>query len=566
MKLQSIIIPEYSSDEYLRGAKIKDSVIVLNAGECFTTDTYYNSFCYSKYRHYTQVESVSLDLDLRGEAEVRLMCFDGENDYCIIKGDGKTPLFAELCKLPQNGILYFEVTAIGECTISGGSYSSDCTADNIDVCIAICTYKRENYVLRNIKQLNLYRPQYINRVFVLDNGNTLNTNLSDDFIWILPNRNLGGSGGFTRGLIEAKRNGFSHIILMDDDVEFHSETLSQMTTFVSLLKDDYKDSWISAGMIPLDKPWTQYELGADWDGNEAIVHKHDVDIRNRLAIIDNLDNPNVGYAGWWTLLMPVSVTENGLPYPMFIKFDDVEYGMRNSQAVEIITMNGISVRHEAFDLKKNFILDYYNLRNRLIVNALYDKYNAVAAVKRFLREIFRNLIQYRYDNIPIILRAANDFLHAADIMLNSDEERLNMELIEAAPKLIPLSDIEEWSDSMRCDDHITDKRITPLMLFTLGGHLIPSFALKKEITAVPLARTGTVDCFGKRTVIQYQLGSEYGIKFSRSFGKFVKYSVLSMGVAISLMFGYGKSRKQIIEHKNTLISFEFWEKHLELDK
>ncbi len=565
LKLQSIIIPQQNFEAYFRGGEINNGEICLKADETLTTDTYYNGFCYTKYRDYTTVTSVRLLLEFNGSVRVKLMCFDGEKEHCVGENDGRNPLTAELSQLPEKGILYFSVTATEDSVISGAVYTADRASDDIKTCVAICTYKREQYVLHNLELLRSYKFSHIKRVYVSDNGNTLDVEgLSDGFIRILPNRNFGGSGGFTRGMIEARNNSFSHVILMDDDVEFHPETLERMTVLVSVLKDEYKTSWISAGMIPINEPWKQYELGAEWNGSEAIVHKHNADIRSRTSLIDNLDNPDINYAGWWTLLMPVCVTERGLPYPLFIKFDDVEYGLRNAGDTEVITMNGIAVRHEAFDRKKSFVLDYYNLRNRLIVNALYGKSNAVTATNRFWREIFRNLIQYRYDNIPIILRAAKDFLNATDILLHADEEQINSELISSVPTLVPLNDITEWNDSMRCDEHITDTRLTPLMALTLGGHLIPAFALKKETIAVPLSKTGTVDCLGRRSIIQYQLGSEYGIHLHRSFTKFIKYCLLSTIVAVKLLLGHGKSKRQLITVSSELTSFDFWTRHLNL--
>jgi len=517
MVLQQMIIPDRDTELYFSGGAVCSGAISLKSGETVSFGTYYNSFCYSKYLQYTVADRVSFTAEASGSVSARLMCFDGTEHSCIAKSSGCT-VSAELAQLPQAGYIYAEVTAHDDCLIRSAAYSADCTPRDISVCIAVCTFRREEYVLRNIERLRAFDFTCIDRVFFSDNGNTLDREgLSDGFITVLQNKNYGGSGGFTRGLIEAKEGGFTHVILMDDDVEFHPETLEQMTVFVSLLKEDYRNSWFSAAMIPLDAPWRQFELGAEWNGKEAEVHKHDLDIRSPQALFDNLTNPDVQYGGWWTLLMPLSVTDNGLPYPFFIKFDDVEYGMRKPRGTEIITMNGIAVRHEAFDRKKSFVLDYYNLRNELIVNALYGKCGAFGAARRLMYELMKHLCLYRYDNIPLVLRAARDFLRGVDFFLETDEEQLNSALIAAAPKLLSLTQLGGWQEDMRCDEHILDKRISLPMILTLGGHLIPSFALKKQPSAVPLSRTGAVDCFGKASVIQYQPGGDNGFASKRSF-------------------------------------------------
>ena len=140
----------------------------------------------------------------------------------------------------------------------------------------------------------------------------------------------------------------------------------------------------------------------------------------------------------------------------------------------------------------------------------------------------------------LVLRAARDFLRGVDFFLETDEEQLNSALITAAPKLLSLTQLDGWQEDMRCDEHILDKRISLPMILTLGGHLIPSFALKKQPSAVPLSRTGAVDCFGKASVIQYQLGGDNGFAAKRSFAKFMKYGFIGTFTAIRLLFGFSR--------------------------
>ncbi len=558
MRLQSVILPENADipELYYRGA------LSLNVGETLSFDTYYNSFCYTKYLQYTKADSVYFTCRFNGMAIVRLCVFDGEEQIIAqSEGEGSITLSIRFSRLPENGFLYPKITAITNCIFIGGEYSAECVPEDIRCCIAICTFKREGFVLKNTKLLKDFDFSYIERVFVIDNGHTLNCReLSDNFVKVLPNRNYGGSGGFTRGLIEAYNDGFSHVILMDDDVEFLPQTLEQMTVFMSLLKKEYSKSWFSAAMLPLDKPWEQYELGAEWNGKESIVHKHNVDIRKREILLDNLNNPGVEYGGWWTICMPVSVVENGLPYPFFIKFDDAEYGMRNS--AEIITMNGVAVRHEAFDRKTGFTLDYYNLRNELVVNSIYKKYGAFGAVKRFWYEVWKELLLYRYDNCGVVFRAVRDFLGGADFFLSCDEEKLNGELMNSVLKLQPLSEIPGWNEKIRSDSHQKNNVLSHGIVLTLGGHLIPAFMLDKMPYAIPLSKAGMADIFGRKEVIQYQLGGNVGILTKRNVKKFFYYLFWAIGISAKLLFGFKRAQNSLIMGKHKLTSMEFWKNHL----
>ncbi|MCM1333965.1 MAG: glycosyltransferase [Bacteroides sp.] len=561
MKLQTLILPDTEADTelYYRGSA------ALNGGETLSFDTYYNSFSYTKYRAYTPIREVCFSCAFSGVARVELCVFDGrETVLCGIEAEGEATLTAELSSLPMLGFLYARITALTDCVFINGEYGAECEPNPVNVCVAICTYKREQYVRRNIELLRGFRFSSINRVFVIDNGNSLpESRLSDPLIRIVPNKNYGGSGGFTRGLIEAVDGGFSHVIFMDDDVEFYPEVLERMTVFLSLLCDQYAKSWISASMFPMHKRWEQHECGSEWDG-KMISHKARADMRKREMLLDNLDNPGVGCGGWWTLCMPVSVTENGLPFPFFIKFDDVEYGLRKPPETEIITMNGVGIYHEAFDRKISFVIDYYHLRNELVMNAAHNRSNTVDALKRFWHEILKQLFLYRYDNCVIVIKAIDDFLGGVDFFLKTDEEELNRELIQKAIKLIPLRQIDEWSEELRNDAHKKDKRITVPMALTAGGHFIPSYLLQKEVAAFPLSAISARDVFGKKAVVQYQLGGDVGVVTQRSFFKLIKYTFMGIGASFRLLHGYSGASKSYLSRRAEITSFGFWRKHLGL--
>ena len=103
------------------------------------------------------------------------------------------------------------------------------------------------------------------------------------------------------------------------------------------------------------------------------------------------------------------------------------------------------------------------------------------------------------------------------------------------------------------------------MVLTMGGHLIPSFLLKKEITAFPFARAGIWDCAGKKAVIQYQLDGNTGIITRRSFVKFLKYGFMTVFYLSKLFFRYGKVSSEYVRRKEEITSFEFWKRHLGIE-
>ncbi len=565
MKLKELIFPsqDHTNELYYRGS------YELLPQDTLSFDTYFGSLSYTKYLKYTYVKSVIFCCEIQGEATLELCHYDGK-DTVIKKAqiNNNAELEIDITTLPEKGFIYPKITAITPCKFIGGYYKTENASQNeTSMAIAICTYKRENYVLNNIKKLNDASLSLIKRVFVVDNGNTLDKNeLSNDFVNILPNKNYGGSGGFSRGLIEALDGGFSHVILMDDDIDIHPEVIEEMSVFMSLLRDEFKNAWFSAAMLPLDKDYEQFELGAEWNGKESIIHKHKVDIREKSVLLDNLYNDGVEYGGWWTICMPTSfIKEKGMPYPFFIKFDDVEYGLRREQGTQIITSNGIAIRHEAFDKKSSFVLDYYNLRNELVVNSVYNKIGTFGIIKRYMREVMKQLTLYRYENVTLVRRAARDYLKGANFFLNTNEEELNKELISKAIKLKPLDEIKEWTPELKNDDMVRNNKVSFLMAITLAGHLIPWFCLKRETLGAPLSKIGAKNIFRRKRVVQYQLGANTGAITKRSFFKFIKHLTLSIGPLLKLLFLSRRAKKSYQKNKDKLTSIDFWREHLEID-
>ncbi len=566
MRLQSVILPDEKQNEelYYRGK------LALCAGGALSFDTYYNCFCYTKYRKYTNVHNVRFSCKLNGRAMVRLRLFDGtEQILARSEGEGEISLNVDFSRLPENGFIYPEVIALSKCVFAeGGYYADDFTTPGISCCIAICTYKRESCLIQNLNILKDFNFSFIKRIFVVDNGNTLDVKtLSDNLVIVLPNKNYGGSGGFARGLIEAYSGGYSYVILMDDDIKFYPDILERMTVFAALLKPEYRFAHFGTAMISDNTPYIQYELGGSmWDGRRVRFVKHNTDMRTKKAVLDNLNSNEINYGAWWCFMMPVSDVEKyKLPYPFFIKMDDVEYGLRTCGSSPIITMNGIAVRHDDFDNKYSMHLEYYNVRNQLVLNAAHDLHPTSNALYRLFAVSFKHMALYRYDNMPIIFKAYNDYLCGVDFFLKCDEEKLNSELLNSAPKLALLADIPQWTEEMRSAvRHRDNKVITPLAVLTMAGHLIPAFCLKREISAAPLSKASVDDTLFRKTVIQYQYKGDTGIITKRSFVKFVKYGFLTLLMAVKVIFLNPKAVASYSKRKNEITSMEFWKKHLGL--
>ena len=573
MTLQKITVAnsEYST-LYFRGGNISNGSLCLNSGETVSFNTYFNCFSYTKYLKYTSVKDVTFTCQIEGEAQVSLCVFDGKEEtvLCSAKSiDGTASLSADLSTLPQRAILYPIITAKSDVLFLGGSYGCESVQPSeIDCAIAICTYKREESTLNNLKILSSADFSFVNKIYVIDNGQTLNAaEHSSDFISVLPNKNFGGSGGFTRGIMEAHRAGHSHVILMDDDVVIFPEAIERITAFVSLLLPEHKNAHFSAAMLPLSKMHMQYEMGARWNGHAIQSFKPNVDVCDPVELVNNLDEDPIEYGAWWCFCLPLcDVDKFGLPLPLFIKFDDVEYGMRTCKNAPVITMNGVCVAHEDFDKKYSMHLDYYALRNQLITLACHKRQTRVGCISRLWKCTLRQTFLYRYDTLDLQYAALNDFLKGADFLINTNEEELNKHVMSTTQKPVPLATVPEWEPEMRARFAPKKQNVFSMLLktLTLGGHLIPSCFLSKKVCAFPLPDADIFSCHGKKTTIQYQLGSDDGYVYKRSAKRFFKCFFKSIGLSFKILFTFGKAKKSYLENKAYLTSYDFWQKHLEI--
>ena len=567
MVLQKVIFQKSAHPElYFRGGRAESGELLLKRGEHSRLDTYFGCFSYPVYARYTTAGEITLTVSLRGKAKVSLCHFDGERETVLSFAEsqgGELGLSCNITELSPLGIIYPVIEAESATFVGRVCYETEAEGKDIRAAIAFCTYKREAAIKNNIKILTDKMPRGICEILVIDNGQTLADDISSDKVTLFKNRNAGGSAGFTRGIIEAKRRGFSHVVLMDDDVEVFPESLERMTAILSLLRPEYEGAHISAAMLYETEPYRQHELGARLDKDKITSLKIGLDLRDRASLIENLREEGAQYGAWWCFCLPLSdACEHGLPMPYFIKFDDVEYGLRTcSERAPIITLNGVAVRHEDFDLKYSPHLEYYNIRNNLITCSLHGRASLSSVLSRLLRSVGKSILLYRYDAALIMLRGFSDYLKGEENLEKTDAEALNKELIRSAPKVtkVTKSDISLERRERRGASFF--KKIA--ILLTLGGHLIPSFLLRKELSVTPYRITAVNDVFLRRESLQYKSAQE-GYLFRRSCLKFLKCMALSAAVLIKALFCFGKAKRSYLKALPYLSSEEFWNSYLNL--
>ena len=418
-------------------------------------DTYFNLFSLKKWRTYTTIKTFELHLNVQGSFIIKVQDTHRILHYEEFNHTNQEIILPIPYQNDSDCVWFSFEPKSDDAKILSGSYQTpEEPTHPIRLAIDICTFKREEYVKRNIGVLReaiLDNPDCPIRndveIFIVDNGKTLNS-FNHPHIQLFPNKNAGGSGGFTRGLMEindqkeAKK--LTHMIFMDDDAVLEPDSLIRTFGLLSYIKEEYKKSVISGAMLRLDLPHIQHESGGMWEGTDPLTKYRGLDLRNSKNVIQNEEiQEDVLYAAWWYACYPLEVaTLNNLPIPFFLHMDDIEYGIRNNNGV--ILLNGICMWHEAFENKRGSMLSYYDIRNIMITNAVYSKDgNKKTMLKYCQKRILANALRYKYKDAWFVLRAVEDFFKGIDYFKSLDPEKNNSELSALGYKLVPCEELTD---------------------------------------------------------------------------------------------------------------------------
>ncbi|MFR6291597.1 MAG: hypothetical protein ACLUKQ_09095 [Peptococcaceae bacterium] len=596
MKLQNLLFPEAGvcSETALYMRKKEDvdffahkKMLIFSKNAICTFDTYFNSFSVEKWKKYTKINEILLVLKLKGNFEVTLLSKEKIHDTVVEKVISIHHISCEdltMVKLPFHifewkGMLFFKLKALSDSSeYYGGWYENpidEAQLREVDLAINICTFKREAFVLKNLEILN---ENILNneknelskhlQIFISDNGQTLNIeSLNTDKIHIVKNKNVGGVGGFTRGLIEIMKyqNKFpaTHALMMDDDIVIEIESLYRTYSLLRCMKDEYREAFIGGAMLRLDRQRIQVESGAVWNAGSLVSLKGGLDLGQVDACLYNETEEYAEYNAWWYCCTPMSiVNETNLPLPIFIRGDDLEYGLRNTK--HLILLNGICVWHEPFENKYSSFLNYYILRNLLYDNALHcPNYSKWDFLKRLYKTVIRELTYYRYKNVELLFKGVEDFYKGVKFLENTDAENLHKEIMNMGYKAVPVEQLDMRFSYPMYQKNLQKQegRIKRLRRFaTLNGLLLP--AKYTVITSMALCRP--INFYRAKRVMQYDVASKKAFLVERDRKRTVQLLQELLKLTLKTLTVYDCKIQDFRKNVGKVTNIDFWEKYLEM--
>lgn len=454
MRLQNIRFPE---PDICR----EEELYFHRNGEWIDFNGYFNLFYIEKRKKYTNQETLTLHLEVGDCQAVRLM-----HDETMIReiklGGRPEPMTLEFpYQETDKGVFWFSVkpgiSSKSDVPQLSGWYEGKCQEEK-PVCIAavVCTFKREPYVLRNLKSVLrfLERPENASMnlcYWLVDNGRTLSEHEEisrlaaqhPDTIRIIPNRNVGGAGGFTRGMIEAieekERLGLTHVQMMDDDAVMDPELFVRAYGFLGMRKDEWEDIRLGGTLMREDYPYMCQAMGEWFERFNVTNPLVMTDMRSfencRKPLIERPHDEYHMYSGWWCCCYSLNMVRNdNLPLPLFIHRDDIEYEVRNKET-GIVFLNGFNVWHKGFEVNFLGTNAYYDTRNNLIYAALHEpELSRIYMWKWISKFLLTAIMKMRYEETGFICQGVKDFVKGPEWLIHVNAEEKNNQLRKQLPK------------------------------------------------------------------------------------------------------------------------------------
>jgi len=597
--LQQIQLPrtgEKEQDLYFRarrGLGVFDSIngfIELEKGQELLFDTYFNTFSYRKWKKYTCLKNLALSLRLTGTCDVVITRLElnrtGKRveEYIVyterlVSGDIPTEFEIQFPPIPEKGTFAFKLYALTDVRFSGGAYiTKDSPQREVNLALCICTYKREEYLRPNMAMLA--DKVFLNEdsalrehlfVYIADNGQTLKQEeFGTDRIKLFPNINTGGSGGFTRGMLEALADreefNLTHVALMDDDVVFTHHTLERLYAFLRMLRPETADCMIGGAMLNLDDPVELHAAGENFHSYEIVNNKYG--LRMNLAehfLINDMDEP-FNTLAWWFCCFPVTQDlKNNLSLPLFFQGDDIDFSVRNSHWPHIV-LNGICVWHESFSKKRSSEKAYFWIRNMSVISSVHSPaklFSKRSYKKHVYRLVAYRLLLYRYKEAELMLCAAADFLNGLEWLSKQDPLEINRKVAAMTYALTPVSELPfgfSWNRYAAALDFDESERRRFKRRITLNGWLLRA----RGDCVIPAAGLCPEHLYRVRRALHYDPETQKGYITQKSWKE--AWRVLGKLIVVLWQIGrkFDKTVKRNREIYTTLITKEFWREYLKM--
>lgn len=432
--------------------------------------TYFNAFPASYWQKWSTVQSVELSVDTRGTGLVIVYRSNARGvvqrvSSRAVSGEQSTTFDLDLTLFGDGGWYWFDLVAEHEefALVEANWFAGESTATPTapSASVAITTFNRGTYCLQLIRDIfaNTTVVNNLDAVYVIDQGTEKLSELegfadvaaaSGGKLVVIEQANLGGSGGFSRGMHETVTAGNSDfVLLLDDDIAIEAESILRALKFAQYQAQRTIVGGHMFDMYDRSKLHAFAEGFTGWNfmWGSLSPNRHDFaqsNLRQTKWLHRRIDSE---YNGWWMSLIPVSlVKEMGYSLPMFIKWDDAEFALRaRDHGVKTVSLPGAAVWHVSW-VDKDDTQDwqaFFHARNRLVAALLHSRHAKGGGLGRHNFAIdFKHLLSMQYFAVAARLDAYKSVLDGPEGLHEDIRTRMPRvrQLAAAHPETMPIRD------------------------------------------------------------------------------------------------------------------------------
>jgi galactofuranosylgalactofuranosylrhamnosyl-N-acetylglucosaminyl-diphospho-decaprenol beta-1,5/1,6-galactofuranosyltransferase len=372
----------------------------VRAGSRVSYGTYFNGFPASYWQRWTVVREVTLTLKTRGRGTVLVYRSNSGGqqqrvEWAQLADEQSVSFTLPLNVFGDGGWYWFDLIA-GEDDLellSGAWSTAEKPVTTGKLSLGMTTFNKPDYCVQTLENIasNSALTEVIDQILLVDQGtkkvadqtgyDDVSTKLGAK-LRVINQPNIGGSGGFSRAMAETlELDDTDFLLLLDDDIEFETESALRALQFGRFSREPVI---VGGHMFDLlDKPvihaWAEIvsDEAFNWGPSFPEQHRHDFresNLRQTPWMHARLDSD---YNGWWMCMIPKKIIQEiGLSVPLFIKWDDAEYGLRARNAgYRTVSLPGVALWHVSW-LDKDDTQDwqaFFHTRNRVIAGLLHAR-------------------------------------------------------------------------------------------------------------------------------------------------------------------------------------------------
>ena len=549
-------------------ALMSEGRLLFDAGGRASFDTFFNSVTVQAWKDNTAVADLQLHLRGTGRFIVRLGLHRIghaqrwlQEQVVTLNPESDLILDVQSWAKLESGMLYFALEALEPGSLTSGHFAT-CTAPQRDVKlgIVITHFNRKQWVLPAIARIRdelLSDPRYQGRIelIVVDNSQNI-TQEEAQGITLIPNKNLGGSGGFTRGLLHLKDSGdFTHCLFMDDDASCEIESIRRAFNF--FINSTKEKLAVSGALLRDLEPFRIHEKGGMFIDGRWAPAKHGLDIRHVDGLLSSEDaNVKANYGAWWFFAFDIEDVRS-FAFPFFVRGDDAQFSLQNK--FNIFTLNGIACWGEDFWYKESPLTRYLGTRATLLILIALSNVSVFYFIKTILSWCLSSLFSYNYSSARAVLMAVEDIMKGPIFFernIDASDVRKTISLKCPGDKLDAI-DLRNYELTFKSGQESKFRKL--VRSITLNGIFIPNFFMNNGVVYQPkFYRASFREIFRfKKIVYEYKpMNVGYVAAIDRK--KFVQTLLKFSWVLLVFVFKINSLKNVYRANWENMTSEKFW--------